>query len=214
MNIYKIYKSRTDLKMFLEIILSLVTVAFFASFALRPTAFTITQLLQDISAKEDTIAKMDRKIQDLSTAQNSFEQAGARLGVLSQALPDTPSPEVFARQMEGAAAKNGVSLNSLAIDNITLIGEASQAISVEQAGITAFPINTGEIPIAINVSGSYPNLINFWGDLENLRRPIKIDQAVIGVAETEGGKTLTFSVTGRIPFFSREPEKKEEEGAP
>ena len=65
LNIYNVYKRRPDLKMFMEILLSLGTISFFAAFALRPTALTIVDLLEQIDEKETTIEKMDQKIQNL-----------------------------------------------------------------------------------------------------------------------------------------------------
>jgi hypothetical protein len=45
LNIYNLYKQRPDLRMFLEILLSLGAIAIFAAFAVRPTALTIVQLM-------------------------------------------------------------------------------------------------------------------------------------------------------------------------
>ncbi len=208
-NVYRVYKSRADMKMFLEIILSLVTVAFFASFALRPTALTITQLLQDISAKEETVAQMDKKIEGLAAAQKIFEREIKRIELLNQAVPDTPTPETFARQLEGLAAKHGITFNSLAMDDIVLVGKPPQVFSDRQ-DITDLPGNAGEIPFSLSAIGGYSNISTFLTDLENLRRPLKIDQATMSIAEIEAGKTLSLAVTGRIPYFLKEDRKDQQ----
>lgn len=200
MDIYRVYKNRVDVKIFLEIILSLVTISFFAAFALRPTAFTITQLLEDIRAKEEVVVALDKKIADLQTAQGVFRSEGARLSLLNDALPNSPSPETFARQIEGLSTRSGATLNNLVMDNVVLIGDRSGGSS--NANLSEFPTGAGEIGFSLNALGSYQSLSTLLTDLERLRRPIKIDNAIMGVAQSDTERTLTLSVTGRIPYYN------------
>jgi len=198
LDIYRVYKNRTDLKLFLEIILSLATISFFTYFALKPTAFTITELLKEIKAKEDVIARLDQKIKDLDTATGVY-QSEPRLVLLDQALPNAPSPEDFARQIQGVAAQAGVTLNSLIIGKVTLVGKDEKtAVSIDQ---TALPEGSGEIDFGVNATGTYDNLSAFLTTLENMRRPIKIDNAIVNVAQLEGGDTISVTVSGRIPYL-------------
>ncbi|MCK4588646.1 hypothetical protein KAT60_02400, partial [Candidatus Woesebacteria bacterium] len=72
LNVIVVYKRRKDLRMFLEITLSLVTISFFAVFALKPTLLTIAELTKEIKTKEETVAKMDEKIQNLERGQQIY----------------------------------------------------------------------------------------------------------------------------------------------
>lgn len=201
LDVYRVYKNRPDLKMFLEILLSLTTISFFALFALRPTALTITELLQEIKAKEETIDKMDQKIRNLDAAETLYDSE-PRLALLDAALPDIPSPEAFARQLEGLAARSGASVNSLVMDNVLLVG--SREIQVVSTDVTPLPEGSGEIVFSLNVLGEFESLSRFLTDLERLQRPIKVDYAIINVAQLEQGRVLTLSVTGRIPYFKKQ----------
>ena len=91
LNIVGVYKQRKDLRMFLELLLTLVTVSFFAAFALRPTLLTIIELLKEIDTKEETLTKMSTKIQNLQQAQTLFLQEQSRISLLETTIPDTPA---------------------------------------------------------------------------------------------------------------------------
>ena len=206
MNIYRIYKTRPDVKMFLEIVLSLFTISFFTLVALRPTALTITQLLDDIKTKQDIADRLDAKIENIKTAQNVLSQAGTRTNVITDALPDSPSPDTFARQIEGIAKNRGIRVNNLVVDETVLIGQQRQVQRNEE--LENLPDGTGEVIFSLNAVGGYDSLTTFLTDLENLRRLVKIDHAIINIAELEEGRLLTMSITGRIPYYKVEDSSK------
>ena len=58
LNIWRVYNTKPSLKIYLELILSLSTVAVFAVFAIKPTVLTIIELNKEISSKEETISKL------------------------------------------------------------------------------------------------------------------------------------------------------------
>ena len=59
------YSQKPSLKAYLEILLSLFTISILGIFAIRPTTITIGKLYNEIKAKEETIKRMDQKIQNL-----------------------------------------------------------------------------------------------------------------------------------------------------
>lgn len=199
LNIYSIYKRRPDVKMFLEIILSLFTISIFATLALRPTVLTITQLLEEIEAKEETIEKMDTKIRNLQTAQNIYNQEQSRIVLLDQAVPEEPTPESFVRQIEGLASTRNVSVLGMSIGEVVLVGkEEEKKVSDE---VTPLPQNAGQVIFSVSVQGDYDQLDTFFNDLNSLRRPLKIDSINFNSAETEEGQTLVLVVQGRVPYL-------------
>jgi len=92
--------------MFLEIILSASTIAFFSFFALRPTAVTIAELIRDVREKEEIANKMDEKIQNLGKAHLAFDSEGASIGQVEFSVPSNPQPETLVRQIEALATSN------------------------------------------------------------------------------------------------------------
>jgi Tfp pilus assembly protein PilO len=199
LNVITVYKRRKDLRMFLEIILSLVTISFFAVFALKPTLLTIAELTKEIKTKEETVAKMDEKIQNLERGQQIYTQEQTRISFLKDAIPSTPVPDSFVRQIEGATTKHPISILGMSIGEVTLIGEEKAQRKSE--GLEALPGGARGVAFSISATSSYLDLAAFLSTLQNLRRPVKIDAATINSSETDIGKFIVLVITGRTPYL-------------
>lgn len=188
LDILNLYKRREDLRIFLEIILSLVTISFFSLFALRPTFLTIAVLLKEINTKKETIAKMDAKIENLQTAQNILSQESARIPILELSIPTFPQPQNFVHQIEGIAVAAQTQILGIRVDEIPLKGDV--------------PVkDQGEMGFSVSATGSFQNLFSFLKNLENLRSPVKIDILGISLAKKEQGNILTLVITGKVPYL-------------
>ena len=188
LNILNLYKKREDLRMFLEIILSLSTISFFSIFALRPTFLTIAVLLKEINTKKETIIKMDTKIRNLQTAQNILSQESLRIPILELSIPQSPQPQNFVHQIEGIASSTEVEVLGIRVDETSLKGDV--------------PVNDQEmVGFSVSTAGSFQNLFSFLKNLENLRSPVKIDVLGISLAKKEQGNILTLVVTGKVPYL-------------
>jgi len=74
---YNLFKEREDIRNYVELVLSLISIIIFAVFALRPTILTIIELNKEIKTKEETVKQMDTKIKNLQKAQKPY-QSGKR----------------------------------------------------------------------------------------------------------------------------------------
>lgn len=190
-----LYKRRRDLRMYMELLMSLAAIVIFALFALRPTFLTIAQLIRDIKAKNATIDQMDEKIQNLATAQSTYNQRSTDISVLKLAVPSAPSPETFARQIEGVAQKDQVVLLG------TSMGKAVLAGTTEAQKEDDLPPGAVGLEVSISATGSYDSLATFLTDLENMRRPIKTDSlSVSATQQDQPDSTIVLVLTGRIPY--------------
>lgn len=198
LNILAVYKNRQDVKIFLELILSLTTVSFFAIFALRPTLVTIAQVVKDNRTKEETITAMDEKIQNLRLAQEVYNKETSRIPLIRSSIPLFPQPEMFVRQIEGLASKNAVSIIGFNINSVTLVGQKE---SKQQTIPSVLPENARGLEFSISASGNYSSLKNFLTELENLRRPVKIISTTLNASVSEQNRTLVLSVSGITPFL-------------
>ena len=188
LNVLNLYKRREDLRMFLEIILSLVTISFFSIFALRPTFLAISTLLREIDTKKETVTKMDTKIKNLQTAQNILSQESARIPILELSIPVFPQPQNFVHQIEGITSTAQVEVLGVRVDETLLKGD--------------LPVkDQGEMSFSVSATGSFQNLFSFLKNLENLRSPVKIDVLGISLAKQEAGNVLTLVVTGKVPYL-------------
>lgn len=204
LNVSQIYKERPDVKAFLEIFLSLMAISFFSIFALKPTAITIAELTKGIKEKEATLVIMDKKIQDLSRAQTIYSQESSRIALLSQSIPKIPFPELFVRQLEGTAGAQGVKILGISVGEVILKGELEDSIVRRRAEENPLPNDAGDVSFSISVTGDYQNLIGFLGNMESLRRPVKVDLASLNEALKEDEEILVLVISGRIPYFGGE----------
>lgn len=199
LDVIAVYKRRKDLRMFLEITLSLATISFFAVFALKPTLLTIAELIKEIKTKEETVAKMDEKIQSLDRAQNVYLQEQVNISLLKDAIPSAPVPDSFVRQIEGATTKHPITILGMSMGEATLIGE--EKIQRRGEELKALPGGAKGITFSISATSGYQDLAAFLSTLQNLRRPVKIDATTVNSSETDIGRFIILVVTGRTPYL-------------
>ncbi|MEK7526055.1 MAG: type 4a pilus biogenesis protein PilO [Patescibacteria group bacterium] len=195
-NIRVFYEQRQDIKMFMEILLSLLTISMFAIFAIRPTLLTIGQLLTDIQNKEDTVAKLNIKIQNLKTAQEVYDNSADVLSILDTAIPASTSIDSAVRQLEGITQKNNVTISSISIGESPIKGDGK--VSKSEKEVAVLPTNSEGLTMNFNVSGDYLSLMTFLQDLQNMRRPMFIDQVVINNPDAEDGKIIMSVIARNI----------------
>ena len=209
LNVAGSYRERADIKVYLEILLSLATISVFSIFALRPTILTIAELIKDIEAKRETVTKMEEKIRNLSQAQSLYDRERAKIVILKSAIPEKAEALVFARQIEGLSEKHASTVLGITTDEALIkgvdpnIGTASNSKSSQSQ--EPFPEGAGGLTFSVNTSAlpeEYRKIPNFLSDVEKFRRPVQIDYLSITIEEKEEQKTLVLTLEGRLPFFS------------
>lgn len=201
LNVANFYKQRADLRVFLEIILSLSTVIIFLVFALKPTALTIISLLKEISGKKETIASLNQKLADLNKANTVFDQNQTAIPDIETAVATSPQPDLIVQQIEGLAVKNSVDILGASIGQVTIIGTAP--VKKSSSDVKPLPGGAKEMAISLNVRGNYSNLLSFLKDFENLRIVTKIDTIAITSSTTDKGQTIVAIISGRVPYLGQ-----------
>lgn len=201
LNISALYKKRADLRAFLEIILSLSTIIIFLVFALKPTAVTIIDLLQQIKEKQATLSGLTKKVNDLQTAGGLLQQNQAFIPNINLAVFSLPKPNIYAEQVLGLAAKNSVDILGFSINQVTLVGVTTTKSSSE---FKPLPGDAKEMPFTLSVKGSYSNLSAFIKDFENLRVSATIDTLGINSSVTDSGLLIVTVISGRVPFLGNQ----------
>lgn len=199
MDIVSLYNRRQDLRIFLELLLTLGAIIFFAVVALRPTALTISQLLTDIKTKEELVSKLDQKIVNIQKARQVYDQESQRVLMAKDAVPNGPTPESLSRQIEGLAQRNGDTILGFSVQEVILVGKEG-ALSTEESK-KALPGGSLGLSFSVSVTGSYQGLTTFLDNLENIRRPIKIDTLSLTANNSESGQKIILLVTGRVPYI-------------
>ena len=199
LDILNLYKKRSDLRAFVEVILSLSTITIFLVFALKPTALTIISLVKEIKGKQIMISGLNQKISDLSKAQTLFAQNQDSIPNIDIAVETKPEPGTISKQIIGLSAKNSVNILGLSIGQVTLIGKPVLVNAV--SGSKPLPGNAQEMSVSINIQGDYLNMLSFISDLENLRIASKIDLVGFNSSELNGVKVINLLVSARVPFL-------------
>ncbi len=195
------YRERQDVRTYLEILLSLATVTLFAVFALRPTLITIAELLKDIESKEQTIETMDKKIEDLAQATSLYSAERESIELLDDAIPTEASPDQLVRQLEGLVSKHPATILSIEIEDAPLVGKSTTSATVDK-NIDIYPEGAKALTFSINATGSYTTLANLITDLENMRRPVKIDSLSFSKQTgQEGQEQLVLIIKSRVPYI-------------
>lgn len=198
LNILRIYNSKPNLKIYLELMLSITTIIIFSLFAIKPTALTIIDVFKQIEAKETTLEKLNKKLRNLQTASSEIQKLAADMSYISQAVPSDPKPDSLIKQFESLATLNSLKILGISVSDVSLVGKPQ--IKKSKPGQ-----NTGgaqEVPFSISVSGSYQGIVGFLMGLENLRIPIKTDGMIVNVSISDQNRTLVLTISGRSPYIN------------
>lgn len=200
LNVVSHHRNRKDVRAYLEIILSLVTISIFSIFALKPTLVTIASLVKDIETKEDTLTRLDQKINDIGNANRNYDRDLNRILLLEMALPDDADPIGLTKQVETVSNIHSNAVISYSLGDTVLKGKDKPA---NYKGAAALPPYTRGITFSINTSSDYENLYNFLSDLENMRRQVRINTLTFNTTETQDGRQLLLLVEGDA-LYSKE----------
>ncbi len=200
-NILVVYQNRQDIKIFTELLLSLASITIFAIFAIKPTLVTISSLYAEMKAKEEVVKTLDTKIENLEQARSLYESQKARIEILNQAIPSSPLPEIFVRQVEGISQRSETQLDGLVINSVSLLGE-NQIISSTNSPTPEETLQSSEnLSVSVTTSGDYPHLAAFLLGLESMRRPISESSSTIVLTEGEEKAEIFLTIDGKVPFL-------------
>ena len=200
LNVVAAYNNKPDLKIYLELVLSLITIVAFSVFAIRPTLLTIIQLTKEIADKEESVINLNQKIKDLQTANFLLQSRTDDLILISQAVPDGPSPDIFIRQIEKIIKDSNLSIINFSISDVVYLGE-NKKTSKSDVSLEELAKGSDSLPFTISLTGNYQSIYNFLNVMENMRRPVKIDTLAINSNTLDLENKLILNLSGRIPYI-------------
>ena len=186
------FYQRPVAKVSLELFFSIITIIFFAFFAIRPTLLTMSNLVKEIDDKKILNQQLNQKIAALSTVQDSYNANQARFPVLDKAIPPTPRFDEAIAIIERAASDRGLLISSIQAKEIPK--EPTQDVDFSQKTRLSKPI-------LITVTGDYPTIRQFIGDLGNLQRTFIVNSIVFNINQERTGQQLEASITVDVPYF-------------
>lgn len=200
LNVLSIYNTKPNLKIYLELTLSIFTVIIFSIFAIKPTILTVIELNNEIKAKTSLVDDLNLKLKNLQTAGQILQTNANDLIYLEQALPDTAKPENLIKQLEILASESNVKIIGISSSDVIISGDSD--LKNKQIVLTSTDLNADELPFSISITGDYQSLLTYLRKIENLRRPIKIDSIAFNSNNTDTGKVINLLISGRTPYLN------------
>jgi Tfp pilus assembly protein PilO len=198
LNIWSLYNAKPNVRAYLELILSIVTIIGFSLFAIKPTVITILELNKEIKSKENTVFKMQTKIRNLQTASNVLQDNVSSLTLINQAVPKSAQTDFFIKQIENTALSNSVSITSFSTSDTQIVGGET----IKSKKNVGNQISANELKFTLTLKASdYPSIFAFIEDVEKFRRPVKIDGLTLNSTSSDTGRSVNLTINGRAPFI-------------
>lgn len=189
-NIALIYQRRKDIRAYIELLLSVSVIVIFSIFAIRPTILTIIDLNREIEEKQIVVDTLNSKIRDLDAAQDIYNKNRRTIALADSAVPNGPLPDIYARQVEGLAKKNGVVIIGMLTSRATITSNSE-----------AMAISSENLEFSINISGEFSEIKDFLVDFNNMRRPLFTDSQTLRLMDEDENDRIVLSITGRVPYI-------------
>jgi hypothetical protein len=174
---------------YLEVIITVFSVAFFIVFAIRPAVVTISGLVGEINEKKDLTQKMQRKINSVIIAQEEFALVQGNRYILESYLPSEFAISQGIAQVAGAANEIGLPVEQLSVDHIQNMTNPPKSFSGQK-----FNFST---------KGDYQDIKEFIRLINLVRRWMEINNYQIGLnKDKEAALTsLTFFLNGQFHYW-------------
>ena len=161
----------------------------------------------DLQAKkvsqEGTNTSLEQKLQQLKAQQADLPQKRARLAAITTKIPTNPALPSLIRDLTAAGRKIGVSIDSMAPSApLAVVAAAPGAVAAAPAPVPAAGTSDAlyQVPLTLNVTGSYFELEQYVSKLEGLKRSFLVTGFNVGpatIAKAPEG-ALTITISGRV----------------
>jgi Tfp pilus assembly protein PilO len=162
----------------------------------QPRRSEAASLKEQTTAQQAANVALEQKISTLKAQQQDLPRQQARLAQIRQQLPEGPNLPSLVRSMTDVASATGVDLISLA----PAVPEALTQPAAAATSATAAPVTPDSAPtvtagvqqitVTVSVTGTYAELTQFLGRVENLQRSMLVGEVKVA-APQNGGATAS-----------------------
>jgi Tfp pilus assembly protein PilO len=194
------------LRVSFELVMSILVVAVFALFALRPTLITMSNLLKEIEEKQQLDEDLQEKIAALSTAQSEWTAYKSQFDKLERSFFQDPSLEEVMLYLEYLARQEDVLVTTVTSPEIPVKMEPSDDQSIKLLTLTPYETNFQAV-------GSYENILNFLGRIEQQQPLMSVESVQIAINQKDDVSPLSVSFQLRL-YVQEEPKAQSESDTP
>lgn len=167
--------------------LFLIVVWYLALF--HPQGHKLTAAHQDKATADAKIQTLNQQIGQLNLLKKEIPADTAKLGTYQQAVPDNPQLPAALQAIQQAASNTGVVLSNLNPSAAAKTGSGGSA-----------PSGTPQIPVSMNVSGTYSQVTAFITALTSMPRTLVIQS----VNMSQSGNSMTASISSDV-YYAGQP---------
>lgn len=178
---------KEQVRTYATVILTIFAFSFFGIFAIGPTLSTIANLQKQLEDNTFINEQLDTKLVSLSSLQQNFNTLSPQLPILLAAIPETPRVPHLVGQIQSLAVESGVTVMQI------------KSSDVQIASATPAKNETSSFQIAIDVTGSYAQLLSFYSSLVNFDRIVSFDTITINRTR-DGTDILRLSIKANAYF--------------
>jgi Tfp pilus assembly protein PilO len=177
-------------KTYSSLIFSLITIAIFSYYALRPTVTTIFSLQKSIAEQTAIMNTLKEKVGALVSGKQNYENIPQPVkNKLENLVPDSPALPALINSLNSAAQTAQASISGIQINPVTLENQETQLSKTA-------PIN--EIDFSFSTEGSFADLMKVLTTLKRSDRLITISS--VNFSQTTDSP-LGMSVTGKAYYL-------------
>ncbi|QQG43707.1 MAG: type 4a pilus biogenesis protein PilO [Candidatus Daviesbacteria bacterium] len=171
-----------------SLILSIVVVAIFILFAIKPTIGTILVLQKNLENSKQVLAQIIQKSKDLSEARKNYQSLDPAIRQkIDTTIPPVPNLKTVIAALEQNALSNQASISALQIDPISIPNATESAK------------NLTEIQFTFTLEGSYNNLLNTLNGIKNSSRLISVTGLTLN--KNPESSSILMQIVGKAFFL-------------
>lgn len=170
-------------------------------FGVKPQNRHVSSLKEQVSSAQASNDTLASKVQMLRQQQRDLPKQQATLAAIAKQLPDNPALPTLIRQLSDIADSSGVDLVSLSpAPPAPVTASASARSTVASAPVAANAASPSsaqgasglsQIPVVIQVSGTYFNIEQFFAALEKLPRAMRATNLTLSPGAAGGKSSAT-----------------------
>jgi type IV pilus assembly protein PilO len=153
---------------------------------LTPLLAEVYEIREEVKQKEERLGSLRDSDNEIKTLLSGIEELKTKILELEYLSPVNPRRPEIVTQLEALSKAAGVKLLSVDFFMAALHGSGGGDAKEERSYI--------EIPVQVNISGNYDNIIHFLKQLENAKRLYSIKGFNLLSAYAKNGEALDMSI--------------------
>lgn len=181
--------SQEKTERYTSFVLSLIALSVFGLFAINPTLSTIAKLQKEIEDSKVLSQKLEQKIADLATLQQSYNRLENDIPAVFDSMPSSPLVPLLIGQIQSTA--KDANLHVTQIQN----SETELFTGIKPAKKYNF------YTFSVLAEGTYENILRFIDNLTNIQRIVSIKAVSIN-NQSGTGAALQLNLEG-IAYYKK-----------